>query len=167
MATFEIAEISDMSRLTTGQIEQTISRLKMPVEGVRNGLARQFSEMDAFHFCFIAEVRRLGIDWKIIVGSTATPWPIAENLFEIRKIGFYLLTPMIGRDGEDAPKMLDINPVKPKQITGDLRYSKAVAGVVIDAGEIVRRIEIFVRRRQKMTRDSQAITGTVMARGQR
>jgi hypothetical protein len=167
MAKFDIQEISDMSGLTIGQIEQAIHRFKMPVQEVRNGLAREFSELDAFNFCFIAEVRRLGSDWKIIAGSTALPYPFAEDLFEIRKIGFFLLTPMISRHGEDAPKMLDITPVKSKQITAQLRASKAVAGVVIDAGEIVRRIEIFVRRRQKMTRDSQAIAGTVIVRGQR
>jgi hypothetical protein len=159
MATFDINEISEMSGLSIGQIEQAIHRGQLPVQGEGGrGHARQFSELDAFNFCLMAEVRRLGIDWKTIAGSTAFQFPIAENLFEIRKMGFFLLTPMVSRRGEDAPKMLDINPVKSKQITGDLRTSKAVSGVVIDAGEIVRRIEIFVRRRQKMTRDSQART---------
>jgi ribosome-associated protein YbcJ (S4-like RNA binding protein) len=156
MATFDINEISEMSGLSIGQIEQAIHRGQLLLQGEGGrGHARQFSEVDAFHFCLIGELRRFGVDWKSIVGSTAFPWPIAEDLFEIRKMGPLLLTPMVSRRGEDAPKMLDINPVKSKQIMRELRDSGAVAGVVIDASEIVTRIEIFARRRKKLTRDSQ------------
>jgi hypothetical protein len=162
MATFEITEIREMSGLSIGQIEQAISRERLPVQGEgRRGHARQFSVADAFNFCVIGEMRRLGIEWKRIVGSTAFPWPIAgADVFEIRKTDFFLLTPMLRRHvvSKDAAKKLDITPVKPKQITGDLRASKAGAGILIDASEIAKRIEIFVRRRQKMTRDIPART---------
>jgi hypothetical protein len=142
MTTFDIQEISDMSGLTIGQIEQAISRLKMPVQGVRNGLARQFSEVDAFNFCFIAEVRRLGIDWKRIIGSTAFPWPV-EDPFEIPKTELLLLTPMLDsrrEASEDAPKKLDISLVTPDDIAGHLRALKTGVGVVVDASEIAKRI---------------------------
>jgi hypothetical protein len=161
MATFDINEISEMSGLSIGQIEQAIHRGQLPVQGEGGrGHARQFSVADAFNFCFIAEVRRLGIDWKTIAGSTAFQWPIAEDVFEIRKTDFILLTPMLNRRTavQDAPKKFDITWVKPKQITGDLRASKSGACVLVDASEIVTRIEIFARRHKKLTRDSQVRT---------
>ena len=150
MRTFEIVEISFMSGLTIGQIEQAISRERMPVQGeIRKGHARQFSTVDAFNFCVIGEMRRLGIDWKRIIGSTAFPWPIAD-LFEIGKTEFFLLTPMLGNHrtaSEHAPKKLDISLITPEDMAGHLRAFKAGAGVLIDASEIAKRIDNFSRRR--------------------
>jgi hypothetical protein len=150
MRTFEITEISDMSGLSIPQIEQAISRGRLPVQGEAGpGRARQFSTTDAFNFCVIGEMRRLGIDWKRIIGSTAFPWPM-EDLFDIGKTEFFLLTPMLDnhRTGsEDAPKKLDINKVTPKDMAVHLRVVKAGAGVVLDASEITKRIEAFARRR--------------------
>jgi hypothetical protein len=133
MATFEIAEISEMSGLTNGQIEQAISRGKLPVQEVRNGLARQFSELDAFNFCLIAELRRLGIDWKRVIGSTAFSWP-DEDPFEIGKTEYLLLTPI------PESEKLDISLITLDDMAGALRVLKAGAGVVVDASEIAKRI---------------------------
>jgi hypothetical protein len=150
MRTFEIAEISQMSGLTIPQIEQAISRERVPVQGeIRKGHARQFSVADAFNFCIFGEMRRLGIDWKRIIGSTVFPWPI-EDLFEIGKTEFFLLTPMLGNHrtpSEDAPKKLDISLVTPEDMAGHLRAFKAGAGVLVDASEIAKRIGAFARRR--------------------
>jgi hypothetical protein len=138
MRTFEIAEISEMSRLSIPQIEQAISRERLPVQGEgRRGRPRQFSAADAFTFCVIGEMRRLGIDWRRIIGSTAFPWPIAD-VFEGE---FVLLTPMA--NGES----FDISPVTPDDMAGHLRTFKADAGVLIDASAIAKRIETFARRR--------------------
>jgi hypothetical protein len=146
MRTFEIAEISEMSRLSIPQIEQAISRERLPVQGEgRRGRPRQFSAADAFTFCVIGEMRRLGIDWKRIIGSTAFPWPIAD---EIDKMEFLLLTPMLDNHRTASePKKLDINPVTPQEMAVDFRAFKAGAGVLIDARAIAKRIETFARRR--------------------
>jgi hypothetical protein len=148
MRNFEIAEISEMSGLSIPQIEQAISRERLPVQGEgRKGRPRQFSAADAFTFCVIGEMRRLGIDWKRIIGSTAFPWPIA-NVFEINKMEFFLLTPMLdNRRTASEPKSLDINLVTPQDMAADLRAFKAGAGVLIDASAIAKRIETFARRR--------------------
>jgi hypothetical protein len=141
MTTFDIQEIRDMSGLTIGQIEQAISRGKLPVQDVRNGLARQFSVVDAFNFCVIGEMRRLGIDWKRVIGSTAFPWPVTD-VFEVDKQEFFLLTQMPDnhrRASEDV-KQWDINPVTPDEMLGYLRAYKARAGVVLDASEIAKHI---------------------------
>jgi hypothetical protein len=135
MRTFEIAEISEMSGLSIPQIEQAISREELPVEG--KGRPRQFSVADAFTFCVIGEMRRLGIDWRI-VGSIAFPWPI-DDVFEIRKSEFLLLTPM-------ANGKFDISRVTQHDMAGHLRAFKAGAGVLIDASSIAKRIETFARR---------------------
>jgi hypothetical protein len=144
--TFEIAEIKEMSGLSIPQIEQAISRERLPVQGEGSpGRARQFSVADAFNFCVIGEMRRLGIDWKRVIGSTAMPWP-TEDVFEIDKQEFFLLTPMLGNHrtaSEDAPKNWEINLVPPDELLGYLRAYKARAAVVLDASEIAKHIETF------------------------
>jgi hypothetical protein len=148
MRNFEIAEISEMSGLSIPQIEQAISRERLPVQGEGGkGRPRQFSPSDAFTFCVIGEMRRLGIDWKRIIGSTAFPWPIAD-VFEIGKTEFFLLTPMLdSHRTEDVPKKLDISPVTLKSVARNLRELKTGAGVLIDASAIAKHIETFARRR--------------------
>ena len=104
--------------------------------------------MDAFDFCVIAEMRRLGVDWKRVIGSTAFPWPVTD-VFEVDRQEFFLLTPMPDnhrRASEDV-KQWDINPVTPDEMLGYLRAYKARSGVVLDASEIAKHIETFARRR--------------------
>jgi hypothetical protein len=150
MRSFEIAEIREMSGLSIPQIEQAISRERLPVQGEgRPGRPRQFSVADAFNFCVIGEMRRLGIDWKRVIGSTAFPWPTTD-VFEVDKQEFFLLTPMLDNHrtaSEDVPKKWDINRVTPDEMAGYLRAFKARAAVVLDASEIAKHIEIFARRR--------------------
>jgi hypothetical protein len=150
MRTFEIAEISEISGLSIPQIEQAISRERLPVQGEGGkGRPRQFSAADAFTFCVIGKMRRLGIDWQRIIGSTAFPWPIAD-VFEIDEMEFFLLTPMLDNHrtaSEDVPKKLDISLVTPQDMAGHLRAFKAGAGVLIDASAIAKRIKTFARRR--------------------
>jgi|SRR6516165_4598382 hypothetical protein len=136
MRTFEIVEISNMSGLSIGQIEQAISREKLPVQG--KGRPRQFLRQDAFNFCLIGEMRKLGIDWKRIVGSTAIPWPVPD-VFELDGNHFLLLAPM--PDGN-----LDMNITTADDILRDLRALKASGGILIDASVIAKRIEVFARR---------------------
>jgi hypothetical protein len=137
MRNFKIAEIKELSGLSIPQIEQAISREEVRVQG--KGRPRQFLPEDAFTFCVIGEMRHLGIDWRRIVGSTASPWPI-DNVFEIRKGEFLLLSPMA--NGET----FDISLVTPHDMAGHLRAFKAGAGVLIDASSIVKRIQTFARR---------------------
>ena len=131
-----------MSGLTIPQIEQAISRERLPVQGEGSpGRARKFSVVDAFDFCVIAEMRRLGVDWKRVIGSTAFPWPVTD-VFEVDRQEFFLLTPMPDnhrRASEDV-KQWDINPVTPDEMLGYLRAYKARAGVVLDASEIAKHI---------------------------
>jgi hypothetical protein len=149
MRTFEIAEISEMSGLSIPQIEQAISRERLPVQGGGGkGRPRQFSAADAFIFCVIGEMRRLGIDWKRIIGSTAFPWPIAD-VFEIDEMEFFLLTPMLDNHrtaSEDVPKKWDISLATPQDMAGHLRAFKAGAGVLIDASAIAKRVQTVARR---------------------
>jgi hypothetical protein len=134
MRTFDITEIRDMSGLTIGQIEQAISREKIFVQG--KGRPRQFLPEDAFTFCIIGEMRKLGVDWKRIVGSTAFPWPVSEVLEGDQ---FFLLTPL--SDGS-----LDIIPTTVDEILRDLRAAKASGAILIDAAVIAKRIETFARK---------------------
>lgn len=139
MSTFGIAEIAKLSGLSIPQIEQAISREGMDVKG--KGRPRQFEQADAFNFCVIGEMRRLGIDWKrSIVGSTAFPWPISDAI-EIKEPQFFLLTPL--GDGS-----FDIDLVLPDQIERHLKSFKASAGILIDASAIAKRIEVFARKRR-------------------
>jgi hypothetical protein len=138
MRNFDISEISEMSGLSVPQIEQAISREELRVQG--KGRPRQFLPADAFTFCVVGEMRRLGIDWRRIVGSTAFPWPI-DDVFEIRKNQFFLLTPMA--NGE----FFDISPVTLSESAHRLRALKAGAGVLIDRSSIAKRIDAFARRR--------------------
>jgi hypothetical protein len=138
MRTFDIAQIAEMSGLTIPQIEAAISREKLQVQGKgERGRPRPFSAEDAFTFCVISEMRKLGVDWKRIVGSTAFPWPVSEVLDGDQ---FFLLTPL--SDGS-----LDLNRTTPKKILNVLRKQyKASGAIVIDGGAIARRIEAFARR---------------------
>jgi hypothetical protein len=132
MRTFDIYEIAEMSDLTVGQIEQAISREQLPIEG--EGRPRKFTRGDAFTFCVIGEMRRLGIDWKKIIGSTRFPWPIAlASVFELDENQFFLLTPI--------KEYLDINLTTTGDILRDLRAFKAIGAILIDASVITRRIE--------------------------
>src|SRR5262245_25417205 len=106
MRTFGIAEIAELSGLSIAQIGQAISREGMEVKG--KGRPRQFEPVDAFNFCVFGVMRRLGIDWKRVVGSTAFPWPISDP-FEIDETQFVLLTPM-------ADHTFDIDIVTPNRI---------------------------------------------------
>ena len=137
MRTFGIAEIAELSRLSIPQIEQAISREGMDVKG--KGRPRQFEPADAFNFCVIGAMRRLGIDWKRVVGSTAFPWPISDP-FEIKENHFVLLTLM-------ADDTFDIDIVAPNQIKKQLKTFKASAGILIDANAIAKHIETFARKR--------------------
>jgi hypothetical protein len=150
MTTFDIQEIRDMSGLTIGQIEQAISRGKLPVQDVRNGLARQFSVVDAFNFCVIGEMRRLGIDWKRVIGSTALPWPVTD-VFEVEKKEIFLLTPMHNnhRTASGDAKHWNIELIRPDEMLGYLRAYKARAGVVLDASKIAEHIDAFARDAEK------------------
>jgi len=139
MSTFEIAEIKRLSGLSIGTIEQAISREGIEVRG--RGRPRQFLDWDAFMFCLIGDLRRLGIDWKRIQGSTAFPWPI-DDLSEIDKIPFLLLTPTADDDA------FEVTPVMPGQIAKDLKSFNATAGILIDAIAIKKRIEVFARKRR-------------------
>jgi hypothetical protein len=145
MRTFELPEISQISGLSTGQIEQAISRNRLQLQGEgRPGRARQFSPMDAFMICILGELRRLGLDWKCIVGSTAFPWPI-DDLFKIDKMEFFLLTP-IPDQRRGVPKKFEISLVTPEDFAGHLRAYKAGAGVLIDASVIAKRIKAFAKQ---------------------
>jgi hypothetical protein len=138
MSTFGIAEIAELSGLSIRQIEQAISREGMEVKG--KWRPRQFERADAFSFCVIGAMRRLGIDWKrSVVGSTAFPWPISDP-FEINE-QFFLLTPL-------ADGSFDIDLVRPKRIVEHLKSVKASAGILIDANAIAKRIETFARKRR-------------------
>jgi hypothetical protein len=137
MGTFEIAEITKLSGLSIPQIEQAISRERIEVRG--RGRPRQFLDWDAFMFCLIGDLRRLGIDWKRIQGSTAFPWPI-DDLSEIDN--FLLLTPTADDDA------FEVTPVMPDEIAKDLKSFNATAGILIDAIAIKKRIETFVRKRR-------------------
>src|SRR5262249_23674296 len=136
--TFEIAEITELSGLSIPQIEQAISREGIEVRG--RGRPRQFLDWDAFMFCLIGDLRRLGIDWKRIQGSTAFPWPI-DDLSEIDKTHFLLLTPM----ADDA---FEVTPAMPDQIAKDLKSFNTTVGILIDASAIKKRIETFARKRR-------------------
>jgi hypothetical protein len=139
MSTFGIAEIAKLSGLSIPQIEQAISRERMDVKG--KGRPRQFEQADAFNFCVIGAMRRLGIDWKrSIVGSTAFPWPISDAI-EINEPQFFLLTPL-------ADGSFDIDLVFPDQIEKHLKSFKVSAGILIDASAIAKRIETFARKRR-------------------
>jgi hypothetical protein len=138
MGTFEIAEITKLSGLSIPQIEQAISRERIEVRG--RGRPRQFLDWDAFMFCLIGDLRRLGIDWKRIQGSTAFPWPI-DDLSEIDQTHFLLLTPT-------ADDTFEVTPVMPDEIAKDLKSFNATAGILIDAIAIKKRIETFVRKRR-------------------
>jgi hypothetical protein len=144
MSTFGIAEIAKLSGLSIRQVEQAISREGMQVKG--KGRPRQFETADAFNFCVIGAMRRLGIDWKrSVVGSTAFPWPISDAI-EINE-EFFLLTPL------DDDGSFDIDLVRPKQIVERLKSFKTSAGILIDANAIAKRIETFARKRRwPMTR---------------
>jgi hypothetical protein len=137
MRTFDIAQIAEMSGLSVPQIEAAISREKLPVQGkAEKGRARQFLAEDAFTFCIIGEMRKLGIDWKRIVGSTAFQWPIRDVLDGYQ---FFLLTPL----SDDS---LDITVTTAGKILRDLRSYKALGAILIDGGAIAKRIEAFARR---------------------
>jgi hypothetical protein len=138
MSTFEIAEITKLSGLSIPQIEQAISRERIGVRG--RGRPRQFLDWDAFIFCLIGDLRRLGIDWKRIQGSTAFPWPI-DDLSEIDQTHFLLLTPT-------ADDTFEVTPVMPDEIAKDLKSFNATAGILIDAIAIKKRIETFARKRR-------------------
>jgi hypothetical protein len=137
MRTFGIAEIAELSGLSIPQIEQAISREGMDVKG--KGRPRQFEPADAFNFCVFGAMRRLGIDWKRVVGSTAFPWPISDP-FEIKENQFVLLTLM-------ADDTFDIDIVTPNQIRKQLKTFKASAGILIDSNAIAKHIETFARKR--------------------
>ena len=66
-------------------------------------------------------MRRLGIDWKRVVGSTAFPWPISDP-FEIKENQFVILKLM-------ADDTFDIDIVAPNQIKKQLKTFKASAGI--------------------------------------
>ena len=137
MRTFSITQIAEMSSLTIGQIEQAFSRHELSVRGkVGKNRAREFLAEDAFSFCIIGEMRKLGIDWKRIVGSTAHPWPVADVLDGNQ---FFLLTPM--SDG-----YLDFSVTTASKILRNLRAYKASGAILIDGGAIARRIEAFAKR---------------------
>jgi hypothetical protein len=139
MSTFGIAEIAKLSGLSIRQVEQAISREGMQVKG--KGRPRQFETADAFNFCVIGAMRRLGIDWKrSVVGSTAFPWPISDAI-EINE-EFFLLTPL------DDDGSFDIDLVRPKQIVERLKSFKTSAGILIDANAIAKRIETFAMKRR-------------------
>ena len=138
MDTFGIAEIAELSGLTIPQIEQGISRERIEVRG--KGRPRQFLPRDAFTFCVIGEMRRLGIDWGRIEGSTAGPWPI-DDPFEIDRTLFLLLTPA-------SNGSLDLTYVTHGQIAKHLKSFKASGGILIDASAIARRIETFARKQR-------------------
>jgi hypothetical protein len=132
MSTFGIAEIAKLSGLSIRQIEQAISREGMEVKG--KGRPRQFERADAFNFCVIGAMRRLGIDWKrSVVGSTAFPWPI-DDPSEIDKIQFLLLTPTADGDA------FDVNPVTRDEIAKDLKSCNTTVGILIDVSAIKKRI---------------------------
>jgi hypothetical protein len=139
MRTFDITQISELSGLTTGQIEQAISREQLEVEG--QGRPRKFTANDAFTFCLIGELRALGLDWKRIVGSTSFPWPLdVADVFELDGNQFFLLRPISG--------YLDISLTTTDDILRDLRAFKASGAILIDASAIARRVEkTFARRR--------------------
>jgi len=140
MSTFEIGDITKLSGLSIPQIEQAISRERIDVRG--RGRPRQFLARDAFIFCLIGDLRnRLGIDWKRIRGSTAFPWPI-DDLSEIDKIQFLLLTPTA--DDHD----FDVNAVTRDEIGKDLKSFNTSVGILIDVMAIKKRIEIFARKRR-------------------
>jgi hypothetical protein len=138
MDTFGIAEIAELSGLTIPQIEQGISREGIEVRG--RGRPRRFLPRDAFIFCVIGEMRRLGIDWGRIEGSTAVPWPI-DDPFQIDRTQFLLLTPM-------ANGGLDPTYVTGAQIAKHLKSFKTSGGILINASAIAKRIETFARKRR-------------------
>jgi hypothetical protein len=92
-------------------------------------------------FCLIGDLRRLGIDWKRIQGSTAFPWPI-DDFSEIDKTPFLLLTPTADDD------VFEVTSVMPDQIAKDLKSFNATVGIMIDASAIKKRIEAFARKRR-------------------
>jgi len=139
MDTFGIAEIAELSGLTIPQIEQGISREGIEVRG--RGRPRQFLDWDAFMFCLFGDLRRLGIDWKRIHGSTAFPWPI-DDLSEIDKTPFLLLTPTADNDA------FEVTSSMPNQIAKDLKSFKTTVGILIDASVIKKSIETFARKRR-------------------
>jgi hypothetical protein len=139
MSTFGIAEIAKLSGLSISQVEQAISREGIDVQG--KGRPREFLAMDAIMFCLIGELRRrLGIDWRRIRGSTAFPWPI-DDLSEIDKTHFLLLTPTPGGG-------FNVSPATPDQITKNLKSFGATVGILIDVRAIKKRVETFSQKRR-------------------
>jgi hypothetical protein len=146
MRLFSRRTVVETSGLTSGQVDQLISRWGVEPDGPRVGATRLFYETDLFVFIVAGELARLGLDQKSIAHAVHS-------------------LPLLPRDPESfAPQATYANPGQaiclvflprgdskefsatghfvPKDVVGQVFGAFASCGaIVLDAGAIAARIE--------------------------
>jgi len=112
---FTTAEVARLSGLSTGQIDQLISRWGVGLwMGSTRGSSRKFLAVDAFKFMIAGELHRLGIDQRTVRDMLASLLPDSQNLTEE--------PPTFPHQRQDGPR----------QFVVIFTHNQAFASIVVD-----------------------------------